>query len=274
MPKLTGTNVLFLFLLITNPVIGQKLQINNYSISYRLFEMNSVGNNPTTIPALLKDRYSYQNFLSTTNYNILYGNPGVQQLHTIYFTAEWKVDSSLSLFWKKHTLQAGLLITNKIAQSAGAVANERFSYSPDTVLHEDRYSLLKNQQFLGGQIGLNRRYHISKKFQLFSGLHLQGSFAVVHHYEQQLDSITFAPTRGWTSNTSRLPHLKGKNFFQWQAMIPLGMEYDIHQKDFYIRLEIIVGIVGSRYRPKTFAAKEAHGIGLSLVYLPRQKTRP
>jgi hypothetical protein len=272
MLKLTRTNFFFFFLLITNHVIGQKLQIQNYCITYCLFEMNSVGNNPTTIPELLKDRYSYQNFLSTTNYNSLYGNPGVQQVHTFYFTAEWKVDSPLSLFWKKHTLQAGLLVTNRIAQSAGAVANQRFSYSPDTVLHEDKYSLFKNQQFLGGQVGLNRRYNISKKLQLFSGLHLQGSFAVVHHYQQQLDSSTFAPSRGWTSSTSQLPHLKGKNFFQWQVMVPLGIEYDIHQKELFLRLELIVGMVGSRYRPKTFAAKEAHGIGLSLIYHPKQKT--
>lgn len=271
MPKLTGAKILILLLLITNSAIGQRLQIKNYGVAYRVFEMNSVGNNPTTISELLKDPVSYQNFLNTINYNSLYGNPGIQQLHTFYFTVEWKVDSPLSLFWKKHTIQAGLLITNRVVQEAGAVARQGFSYSPDTVRYEDKYSLLKKQQFLGGQVGINRRFNISKKLQFFSGLHVQGSFAIVHHYQQQLDSSTYAPGRGWNIVTTRMPNLKGKNFFQWQAMLPLGLEYDIHQKKLFLRLELNVGMVGSRYRPTTFAEREAHGIGLSLIYRAKQR---
>ena len=82
MQSLTGTLVLFLFLFFSTQVMGQKLRIQNYALFYRWFEMNSVGNNPTTIPELLKDRFSYENSLRTINYNSLYGNSGVQQVHT------------------------------------------------------------------------------------------------------------------------------------------------------------------------------------------------
>jgi hypothetical protein len=61
-----------------------------------------------------------------------------------------------------------------------------------------------------------------------------------------------------------------EEFFQWQVMVPLGLEYEFYQKKFGIRLEVAPGIVGSRYRRKSFAAREAHGAGIWLLYRPKQ----
>ncbi len=49
-------------------------------------------------------------------------------------------------------------------------------------------------------------------------------------------------------------------------MIPLGLEFDLHKKQFFIRLEADAGIIGSRYRPKSYNYKEALGAGLWLIY--------
>ena len=271
MTKPTAFAIFMLFLFVAGTAIGQKIQVKNYSLSYRLFEMNSVGNNPTTIAPLLKDPVSYQNFLNTINYNSLWGNPAIQTLHTLYFAAEWNKDPALSRFWKKYSIQTGLLITSKSVMDAGAIGIQTYTSSPDTVIHDDRYSLTKNQQFLGLQIGINRRYHMAKKLQFFTGLHFQGSFAIVHYYEQQLDSSSWTPATGWKTRTTPLPDLKGKNFFQWQLMVPLGIEYAFAKNAFFVRLELDLGIVGSQYRSTSFAASEAHGFGLSLIYQPKAR---
>lgn len=263
-----STVLLFFTLFFSNTIHSQKLSIRNFSAGYRIFEIKSFGNNPKTIGSFLKDPVAYQNFINTIKHNGMMGNPGTLQLHTFYLNAELQGSPVRSRFWRKNTLQLGLLLTNKLSTSAGALTNETSFFGQDTIIYNDNYSLRKNQQFIGGLVGINRRFTISKKFQVLTGLHFQGSFAFIHDYEQRLDSSTYVLNGERKTNSTMLPSLKGKNFFQWQAMIPLGIEYDVYQKQFYLRLEADLGIVGSRYIPRDFAEMEALGAGLSFIYRP------
>jgi hypothetical protein len=268
MIKPTAFAVILVLLFAADGVFAQKLSVKNYSLSYRVFEMDGVGNNPTTIGPLLENPVSYKKFLDTLQYNSLWGHPGIQNLHTFYFAVEWKKDPALSRFWKKYSIQTGILFTTKSVMSAGAIGNQTASFSPDTVVHDDRYTFTKNQQFLGLQLGVNRRFNMAKHLQFFTGLHFQGSIAIVHYYQQQLDNSTWTSGGGWTIKTTPLPDLEGKNFFQWQLMIPLGLEYAIVKNRFFIRGELDLGIVGSQFRTKSFAGSETHGFGCSLIYQP------
>jgi hypothetical protein len=138
-------------------------------------------------------------------------------------------------------------------------------------MHDNRYSLVKNQQFFGGQVGINRRLNISSRLKAIIGLHIQGSIALVHYYQQQWDSSTYSSSQGGKTHTTSLPDLQGKNFFQWQIMLPLGLEYPIYQRKLFLRLEVYIGIVGGRYRPKDFSDNEAHGVGLSIIFQPPKR---
>jgi hypothetical protein len=267
--RIKNTAIIIFF--ISAPFIGLKAQewkIKSYNLGYRIFEINAVGNNPTTIASLLKEPAAYQRYLSSITSNTLYGNPQILQLHTFYVNTEWQKDRALLRFWKKYTVHTGLLLTTRIKQDAGAIGDENYFSSSDTVMNRNLYSLTKNQQFFGANAGVNRRFVISKKLNFMTGLHAQGSFALVHNYKQRWDSSTYTQSGGWNTKTTQLHNLKGKNFFQWQLMVPLGLEYEFLKKQFFIRFELDAGIVGSRYRPKNFSAKEAHGAGLWLVYKP------
>jgi len=263
--KLSQYQIVILLLAITLHAGAQNLKIKNFSIGWRIFEINAVGNNPTTITPFLNEPVSYENYLRNIKYNSLFGNPGVLNVQNFYINAEWYKIKPLSRFWKKYTLQAGLL-TNKITKPAGAIADEGFYYSTDTSKYVNKYSLTQKLQFFGANVGINRRINISKKLQFITGLHVQGSLALLHYYKQQWDSSTYSPSNGWKTNTTQLQHLKGKNFFQWQLMVPLGLEYEVYKKQFYIRIEVDAGIVGSKYIGKTFADKEAHGAGIWFIY--------
>jgi hypothetical protein len=265
--------LLLLFSTISMGTKAQQWKIKNYHAGYRIFEVSSVGNNPYSITPLLKDPLAYQDYLNTISVTSLNGSPGIMPLHTLYVNAEWQNDSALSRFWKKTTIQAGLLLTTRIRQGAGAIGDENFVTSPDTVLYRNMYALTKNQQFFGANMGLNRRFTISKKLSFLTGIHAQGSFALVHHYQQSWDSSTYKP--GGVRNTKKtyMPDLKGKNFFQWQLMVPLGLEYEFVKDRFFIRVEVAAGIIGSNYRPKDISAKEAHGAGLWLVYQPKARRK-
>jgi hypothetical protein len=165
-------------------------------------------------------------------------------------------------------------LTTRIRQGAGAIGNESFPIPPDNVKIQNLYSLTKNQQFLGANFGLNRRFKISNSLSFLTGLHAQGSFAITHYYQQRWDSSTFTPTSGLSTKTTTMPELKGVNFFQWQVLVPLGLEYEISKNHLFIRFELNLGIVGSQYRPKDYAAKEAHGLGIWLLYNPRKNKEP
>jgi len=88
---------------------------------------------------------------------------------------------------------------------------------------------------------------------------------LVHRYKQQWDSSTFTPQQGLNTRTTILPDFKGKNFFQWQLMVPLALEYELYKKQLFLRLEADAGIVGSRLRPKSLHTKRhmAQAYGLS-----------
>jgi hypothetical protein len=256
-----------------SPVIGQKLSIQDYHLSYRVFEVESVGNNPTTIASFLKDPQAYLNFLNTLSYNGILGNGGIDNLQTFYAGVTLGKNQADSRFWKKYTIETALFLTKRSRTSTGALTNQYHAYSPDTVYHDNRYSLYRNIQFFGGLIGLNRHFRISGRFQFFIGLYLQGGLAVVHHYNQSLDSNTYQPsTKTWTYHSTVLPDLAGTNYFQWRVMIPLGIEYAIIKQKLHLRFELDPGITGSRYVGKTFADRESHGFGLTLLYKPVKKS--
>jgi hypothetical protein len=247
---------------------AQRWQLQSYDAGYRVFEVDAVGNNPTTIAPLLKNPDAYLAYLNTITNNSLYGNPGILDLKTFYINAEWRKTHALSRFWKKYTLQTGLLLTSTISQQAGGIGEETFSLA-DTVGHRNIYSLVKKQQFLGINAGVNRRFLISRKFQFLIGFHAQGSVAIVHHYEPTWDSTTYGAGSTPTTHIIHMANLEGKHFFQWQLMIPLGLEYALFKQRLFIRLEADAGIVGGRFRPGHHRLDEAHGVGIWLMYALR-----
>lgn len=260
---------LTLIVLITN-VHAQHFRIKNYSAGGRVFEISGVGNNPTTIAHLLKDPATYKNYLNSIEYNSISGNPGIQIFRNYYINAELYKNTPLSRFWKRYSIQVGFLLSNKLAKDGMAVSNQKFVYtSLDTTLYFNQYSLVQTQQFIGVNVGLNRRFRISNKLSFLTGLHFQESFTIAHKYKNQWDSTIFILPDNRNTKTTRYSDLKGKHFFQWQAMIPLALELDMYRKQFFIRLEVAAGIIRSQYRSKNFAASEAHGAGVWLIYQRR-----
>jgi hypothetical protein len=267
--KISTTLLFFFIAILIIDVNAQHLKFKNYSVGYRVFEINAIGNNPITIARFLKDPVTYQNFINSIKYTILNGNPGIQRLHNYYINAELYKNSTSSGFWKRHTILTGLFISKKLIKDNMAIGNQEFVYSSsDTTLYINQFSVFQKQQFLGAIVGLNRRFRISNKFNFSTGLYYQASFAFFHKYQQQLDSTIFTTRTGRKTKTTRLPDLKGKNFYQWQAMIPLGFELDLYRKKWFFRLEADLGIIGSRFRPKSYYNREALGAGLSLIYQP------
>lgn len=251
---------------------AQRLEIRNYAVGSRVFEIQEMGGNPTTIARLLKRPDTYQKYLSSIPYNGLYGGLAIQRHHLYYISAELAKPTATSPFWRKNTVQVGLFISNQLAKDRMAVFNEQITLTSDSAatIAIDTYSLVQKQRFLGAAIGLNRRFRIANRLQFLMGLHGQASVAVVHKYEQQLDSaiIMVAPRRKpiQQTKTSRGFDLQGKKYLQWQTMVPLGLEVDVYRNQLFVRVEAALGLVGNAFRPKDLASMEAHGLGLWVVY--------
>jgi len=257
--------MVLVWFLLSASVHAQDFKIRNYSVGYRVFEINSVGNNPLTITHLLKDPGSYKNFIDKLSYNGLYGGGGFQNVRHYYVNIELEKNGQ-SRFWKKYSLQTGLFITNPLENKGGALENQNYVAAPgDTTLYIDTYSQVHKQQFAGANVGLNRRLRLSSKLVFITGLHLQGSIAFVHYYQQQWDSSTVKQGIRQTK-TTKLPDLQAKNFFQWQAMVPFGLELNVYKGQIFIRLEGDIGIIRGRYRPRLNTLEEAHGAGLWFLY--------
>jgi hypothetical protein len=245
---------------------SRHLKIRNISFGSRIFEKESIGNNPLTIIPFLKNPFVYIDYLNTITYNGLNGNPGIERQRNYYLNVEF-YKTSKSRFWKKYSINIGMQITNKLIKDGLALFNERVEFSPtDSIVYTDRYSLVQNQRFFGANLGLNRYFKTSEdRFQFLIGLHWQGSFAVTHNYQQRWDSTIFVLPNTRTTTTTELSKLKGINFFEWQAMMPLGIEIDIYKQRFFIRFEAYLGITKNRYK----SVGEAHGLGIWMHYKPK-----
>lgn len=261
--------LLFLFALtFVFATFAQQWQIKNYSVGYRLFEYGSKGNNPLTISNFFKDPDSYNNFLNNFPYNKLTGNPSITYLHTFYLNAEIGKQNGLTNFWKKHSLQFGLFLTEFDKRSVGSLSNITYPLN-DTTLLESLYSLQHQHQFLGINAGINRYFKLGTNFQIRIGIHAQAAYTMINRYQQQLDTILVGPQIGVIKTTQKLPTLKGSKYVQTQIMIPIGFEYAFTKnKNYAVRLEFNLGMVDNRYRMKTFYDREAHGVGVWFIYKP------
>lgn len=260
-------------------LIGQMLPVHseaqwmvrNYALGYGIFEMDAVGSNPTTIAPLLKQPVAYQAYLNTINFNSLDGHPAPMTLHTFYLNSELQNQNPLFRFWKKWTIQLGIMLTARITHPSGGLAYESWLSSPDPDVYSYRYSLTNKLQFLGVNLGANRRFNIAGRMRFLTGFRMQESAAITNYYTQVWDSSRSTPSAGLIRTRTKMFNLKGKNFFQWQVMIPLAFEYDLKRDRLVIRLEADLGIVGSRFRSKDLASSEAHGAGIWLIYRPRPR---
>ena len=257
---------------------AQGLQLKNYSVGYRVFETESIGGTPLTLGRFLQDPYTYQQYLDGINYTMLSGGGGAYQWVPMrYLTVEFHKPAATSHFWRHHTVQTGLVISNKIELSGLSIGNDEFLPSPgsqtDFTYKTNVYSMVQRQQFLGASLGLNRRFRLANRLQFLTGLHGQGSIAVVHTYKPRWDSTTLvvqnSQVLGRETETTQLPYLKGKNYFQWQLFIPIGLEVAVYKQEVFVRLEADFGIRNNQFKAKDLASLETHGVGLWLTYQPK-----
>ncbi len=243
--------------------------IKRLSAGYRISEIDAIGTNPFTISPLLKNPTAYNQFLSDFIYNGYGSSPGPQTIHTFYLNAELYKNRRYG-FWKHAYLQTGLFITNPLPTTAGFMEHQYLKDSTTYTYSNTYYSLKHNTQFLGINLGINRNTKLARRFYSTIGLQVQGSVAFRQYYEPVLDS-SFLTLGGadavWkTVYSKQLPTLPGKHYFQWQIMLPLGLEYEVWRNKITVRAEVAPGYVRSRYRDKSFAAGEAHSAGLWLIY--------
>lgn len=254
----------FVLLITFNHANGQLLKIKDYGFSYRIYESSLIGNNPMTLHKFIKDPYSYNNLLNQINYNSIYGNPGIINLKTFYLFSRFVINNPESKFWRKNNFQLGLFATQKVTESSGGFSNNFATYSPDTVFHTHSWMLTRNIQHFGIQAGLNRCLNNPmKEVKLYSGILIQGGLALMNNYDNSFDTATFSSRQGWQHQIKKLPDIKGKNYFQWQLMIPFGIEFPIIQRKIYIRADVNAGITGNSIT-NTFDG--AHGIGAAIIY--------
>lgn len=243
-----------------------RLKLKSYSIGYRIFELNTAVGEPRTLVPLMKNPVAYRNFINTLQHNSITGNGGYGAFHNVFINAEVVKNSPESRFWKKHAVQSGVFISNRLVSEGSTLENRHVS--PDTTFYYDRYRLKQHLQFLGLNAGLNRRSRLSNKLQFVVGLHLQGAVAVVHSYQHHLDSSTFKSGRGWQSNITQLADAKGTCFLQWQAFVPLGLEIAVYKRQIFIRADFNAGVVGRSYRTNGLRFQESHGGGLWVICHP------
>ncbi len=256
--------LIFLFALTLTTQAQNGFYIKRYSVGYRISEIDAIGTNPLDISPLLKDPTPYNEFLSNFVYNGYGGTPAPQTVHTVYINTEFYKNHRYG-FWKHIYLQGGLFMTNKLSINAGGLDH---SYLQDSTIHNTTYSLYHNTQYLGVNLGINRTTKLAKRLQSTIGLQVQGSVALIHNFKQFLDSsqLRLSGTDWEMLYSEQLPTLQGKHYFQWQIMLPLGIEYEVWKQRLTIRAEVAPGYVRSRYRNKSFAAGEAHSAGLWFIY--------
>jgi hypothetical protein len=265
--------MLLAFTAISFQAQAQSISLRNYTISYRWFQMNAFGNNPTTVGPLMKDEAAYERQFKTITWNALAGAPGIHDLHTIYLGADWKVNRKDSRFWKKVSIQTSIEFTQRIKDAAGNVSNNSAGYSDTTKRYDYQYTLSRQRQYAGLMVGLLKRSKLGNRFNFTWGLNTQLSVCIAHIYHQEYDTVTYTQSTGWQTKVTKLPDLKAKNILQWQVYVPLGLEFLAYKDVLSVRAEFLIGFVGNRFIPHTYGSRESNGFGFSVSYWPRKKSK-
>jgi hypothetical protein len=266
-------HLLLPLLLIAGMSVCAQRNIRSVFLSYQLFEMSGAGNNTHTAADFLRDPGSYTSFLNSLPSDGFTGNTSLQRLG--YFSAglEWR-KANANRFWKRYTLSGAIFLSPKVRIDAGSLTNTTYQFSPayqfspDTVILRSAYALTREQQFLGAAIGLHRRFRLTDQLHFSAGLRVMGSLAIVQNYRPRMDTFEARPGISYIERSTPLPLLKGRTIAQWQVMLPLAIEINAI-RSWVIRLEGSPGLVYSQLRPDTPEGREAHGVGLSLLYLLR-----
>ena len=96
-------------------VNAQRLQLENYSVGYRVFEIESTGGTLLTLGRFLQNPYSYHRYLDGISYTSVVGGGGAtQRVPMLFLTAEFRKPTPTSRFWQNHTIQAGSVFSNQI----------------------------------------------------------------------------------------------------------------------------------------------------------------
>ena len=259
-------SIIFLFGVVINIQAQKGFYIKRLSAGYRISETELIGTNPFTALPLLKDPTEYLHLLSTFRYNAWGGSPGPETIHTFYANAEI-YKNRRNGFWKHTYLQTGLFAMKNINTTAGLLTHFG-DIEADSTQFNTTYSFTHQTQFFGLNFGINRTTKIAKRLQSTIGLQLQGMVALIHKYQSHLDSSSQSGfSSPWkTIYSKQLSTSQARNYFQWQIMLPLGIEYEAWKQRLTIRIEIAPGYIRNKYLNKSFAASEAHSAGLWLIY--------
>ena len=234
---------------------------------FRIFQIEAIGNNPLTISPFLRNSTEYRDYLMSINYDSYSGKPAILNIPNYYLNTEWRPKNPSRTKWTKYSFLAGLDFTKKLIVNGGSVADHQIIYGADTIVYSNTLTLTKQLRFFGAHFGIYRHYPLFGNLSALAGLQFQANLASLM-LEQRWDSTAIVVGESGTTRTAQLEDQPGRNYFQWQLMIPLGLEYAFANQKFCLRLEANPGIVRGYKRPTRFNASEAHGIGISFFYRP------
>lgn len=247
-------------------------RVKGYGLGYKVFEIDLKGNNLSSVEPYVKNRDAYQQLVGPVlaSSNSFWGDPGVGHLKTVYANVELQKKDPQTRFAKQFSVQAGLLLTTTSRRPTGRAGFVSSYANVDTPITSNTLALVNHQQLAGANIGLNWRAKILRHLNFVTGLHVQGSFTIKGYYAPSFDSSVYRPATGWITKSVAQPKIDATQYFQWQAMIPLGLELELYKQQLLLRAEAYLGWLGDRYRTTRYD-REAHGIGFWLIYQPRRR---
>lgn len=247
---------------------AQKIYLRDWSAGYRIGEGEAVGSNPYTLGVYLKKPAAYQAFLNSFEVNSIYGNPGPVTYHRIFLQTELAKKHTAGSFWKKTTIPLGINFAFREKRTGMAIEyNEQYARPITDSFVFNKFTIEQTQKFVGLHTGISRRFRISSRIGLLSGIFLQGEMAIRHRFPQQLSfGLYRIPQTLISEDAPQLSDLKGRNYVQWAILVPFATEINIYKKQWLLKPEVSIGMVGNRYLSKTFYARESINAALWFIY--------
>ncbi|RZM27336.1 MAG: hypothetical protein EOO88_13705 [Pedobacter sp.] len=249
------------------------LQLKNVGVGYSVAELDLVGNNPYTVIFLMKSPGAYHSYINNYQFDETYGNPGIFNLRFLNLTAEFHKPASDSRFWRKFTVEAGISVSNRIHESAGALQHNTYETTPEYVHRYEKFSLVRNQRFAAVNFTLYRKLRLGERLTGSVGVRYQPGLLITNKYEASWDTAVYSASAGLRSSVTTLPDFQGKRYFQTQLMLPIGIEWQVVPSRLAFRLQLTPGVLYHKYKRNEFAASELHSAGVTVLYSPARKRK-
>lgn len=245
------------------------LRLRTAGAGMQAHRMNLPLNHVYLVDYHMKDPDGYMDYINQISMMSDEGHDNRHLLKEFVFTAEFCKPGSSSRFWKHYTVEAGLAISTRVDKFIGAFERFDAEILPTELVQQfTEYRISRRQRYAGVSLTLYRKFRLSPRLTSYIGLRAQPGLAISNTFKSDWHAYIYRNYQYSESTDLRAQDWKGRNYYQGQATVPIGLEWESKSMPMAFRMNLSAGVMTINLHERSFLSQYIYGAGFSVLYKP------